>query len=64
MRAAPASMNTGSFVDASGYKHSEKDTKIGKIKLKKNTKGAKAKKGERKREKERERRENSLFKTT
>ena len=34
------------MVDASGYKFSEKDTKPGKIKLKKNAKMSKTKKGD------------------
>lgn len=36
----------GSLVDASGYKFSEKDAKPGKIKLKKNVKTGKTKKGD------------------
>ena len=40
------SSNMGSFVDASGFKYPEKETKVGKIKLKKISKGAKTKKGE------------------
>lgn len=36
----------GSLVDASGYKFSDKDTKPGKIKLKKNVKTGKTKKGD------------------
>ena len=50
-RTAPATSSTGSFIEASGYKLSEKDTKIGKIKLKKNNKGTKTKKGENKEKK-------------
>ncbi|KAL2846729.1 mRNA capping enzyme, catalytic domain-containing protein [Aspergillus pseudodeflectus] len=34
-RASPVASGTGSFIDASGFKFSEKDTKPGKIKLKK-----------------------------
>ena len=41
--------NTGNFFDASGFKYPEKEAKVGKIKLKKTSKGVKAKKGKRKR---------------
>lgn len=43
--ASPAASGSGSFIDASGFKFSEKDTKPGKIKLKKAGKLGK-KKGE------------------
>jgi hypothetical protein len=43
--ASPATSGSGGFIEASGYKFSEKDTKPGKIKLKKPGKLGK-KKGE------------------
>ncbi|KAL2819907.1 SCA7, zinc-binding domain-containing protein [Aspergillus cavernicola] len=42
-RASPAASGSGSFIEASGYKFSEKDTKPGKIKLKKAAKNGKKK---------------------
>ncbi|KAI9367158.1 SCA7, zinc-binding domain-containing protein [Aspergillus egyptiacus] len=45
-RASPAAMSSGSFVDASGYKFSENDTKPGKIRLKKPGKLGKKKENE------------------
>ncbi|KAI9926662.1 hypothetical protein AWENTII_011278 [Aspergillus wentii] len=45
-RALSAASASGSLVDASGYKYSEKDVKPGKIKLKKSKATTKAKKGE------------------
>ncbi|EAW13829.1 deubiquitination module subunit SGF73 [Aspergillus clavatus NRRL 1] len=43
-RASSVASNSGSLVDASGYKYSEKDAKPTKIKLRKSVKSAKAKK--------------------
>ncbi|OJJ43277.1 hypothetical protein ASPZODRAFT_136492 [Penicilliopsis zonata CBS 506.65] len=45
-RASSVASSSGSFVDASGYKFSEKDSKPTKIKFKKQSKSAKAKKGD------------------
>ncbi|OJJ75462.1 hypothetical protein ASPBRDRAFT_37743 [Aspergillus brasiliensis CBS 101740] len=42
-RASASSTAVGSLVDASGYKYAEKDTKPGKIKLKKSAKSGKKK---------------------
>lgn len=43
--ASSVASSSGSLVDASGYKYSEKDMKPGKIKLKKQPSGGKSAKG-------------------